>query len=188
MKFKAHIFHPASRTCYAAFKRGPCQSGQYLILPNNSVVPQCEPNPCKRDNFVRFRDGCHELDKEGPCDLGTKIANVVGVNETTLDIICTKDYKLVASRTNIDDATEEDAVTAILTTPDEPLPIVNGTVYTEKTCFVGGKRWILAKHPQQNIFDSTKFYCGYCNTNSTDSDTQDHTNQNMEIFKGPNSV
>lgn len=75
-------------TCYPAYTRGPCSQGQYLILPRNKVVPECKSNPCVRDHFVPFRGGCYELNKPGPCAL-PELANVVGVNKTTLEIICT---------------------------------------------------------------------------------------------------
>lgn len=186
------------RRCFPAYTRGPCRQGQYLVLPKHGVVPQCEPNPCGkddnnayRDNFVPFRNKCFELDKAGPCALGSKIANVVGVNETTLNIICTKDYKLgrtnITSRLPVEE--DDDLVTIILSIPDSPTPIVNGTVYTEKTCFAGGKRWILTKYPEQSIFDKFKFYCGYCQTNSNDSESDtENMKENMQVFVVPNSV
>lgn len=90
---KAYLYHPATDQCYPAYKQGPCESGECLILPENSGVPKCRPNPCAKDNFVQFRDECHELDKPGPCSL-PELWNVVGVNETTLNIICTKDERI----------------------------------------------------------------------------------------------
>lgn len=196
------------RQCYPAWTRGPCEKGQYLILPKNSVVPECQQNRCSRDNFVPFRDGCYELDKEGPCDLGSQISNVVGVNETTLDLICTKDYKIIINtRMSEDDAQANktadnggsgngNIVTTPQIIPDDPNPIINGTIYAVKRCFVGGIRWINIKCPEQN------FYHNYYNANYNyfhknpnhhnnypNSNRESQLNQNIhDIFYVPSSA
>lgn len=106
MKLKGYIYHPATDQCYPAHTLGPCKPGEYLILQKNKGTPICQPNPCNLDNFVPFRDGCYELDKPGPCKL-PELLNVVGINETTFNIICTKDYKLSEYRPNPEDQEED---------------------------------------------------------------------------------
>lgn len=88
------------------------------------MVPECRPNPCVQDNFVQFRGGCYELDKSGPC--ATELANVVGVNEKTLELICTKDNAYDYSSG------------VRITTNETP------------TCVFGGRRWTENKCPEQN--------------------------------------
>lgn len=89
-KFAGYIYVPVQKQCYPVYTRGPCAPGQYLIKPKNRGTPQCQRNPCVQDNFVPFRGGCYELDTVGPCSF-PELPNVVGVNETTFEIICTKD-------------------------------------------------------------------------------------------------
>lgn len=155
--------------CYHAYTRGPCRQGEYLILPDNSVVPECQPNPCREDNYVLFRDGCFELDKPGPC-IFPELPNVVGVNETTLKVICTKDYRAMNFTSRIDpgdegnrtstqiNGSDSGSISSTMTTtptisksPDDYHPIVNGTKYIENRCFVGGIRWTRIKCPEQRL-------------------------------------
>lgn len=173
--------------CFPAYTRGPCAPGQYLILPANHVVPACQRNPCVDDNFVLFRDACYELDKEGPCTWGKQISNVVGVNETTLEIMCTKDYKIeIWTRLSDDDAnkTMDNGGNGYTPTPppiipDDPSPIINGTKYIERKCFIGGKRWIVAK---QTVFKDFNSYYEYCNAvnRSPSADPQFQLTQNIQ--------
>lgn len=112
-------------------------------------MPECRPNPCQLPNYVTFREQCYPLDKEGPC-MFPELGNVVGVNETTLKVMCTKDSQILAV---IDRVGEENC-----TLPEKPveLPVgpapQNVTVYHEyNKCLVGGRRWTAAKCPEQDI-------------------------------------
>lgn len=162
-KCLAYLYHPATDQCYPAYKRGPCGTGEYLILPLNSGVPKCRPNRCRIDNFVLFQGSCHELDTAGPCTWGEQLLNLVGVNETTLEIICTKDYKIdvFLSRWSEDEGNRaKDTPPPRPIIPEEPSLIINGTNYAEKKCFVGGRRWFRAK---QNVLQNGGHYfdCNY---------------------------
>ncbi|XP_043462219.1 uncharacterized protein LOC122498514 isoform X2 [Leptopilina heterotoma] len=55
-----------NRTCYAAYRQGPCQQGSYLIFPLEGSYPQCKSNPCKLDGLVPFNNGCYEINEYGP--------------------------------------------------------------------------------------------------------------------------
>lgn len=76
--------------CYPVYRQGPCKPGEYLIKPKTRGTPVCQRNPCEQDKLVPFQGGCYEFDTPGPCKWG-HLSNVVGVNETTFEIICTKD-------------------------------------------------------------------------------------------------
>lgn len=94
--FEGYVRYPTLGQCYQVYTRGPCALGQYVILPVNETIPSCQPNPCRQDNFVPFRGACFELDKSGPCKF-PELGNVVGINGTTLQIICTKDDEIIQS-------------------------------------------------------------------------------------------
>ncbi|XP_063709684.1 uncharacterized protein LOC134838143 [Culicoides brevitarsis] len=85
----AFVYHPDYDRCYALHRQGPCQSGEHLVLKNGTKVPQCERNTCRRDNEVKFKGRCHTLGKRGPCQ-NIFTAEVVEVNETTLELGCVK--------------------------------------------------------------------------------------------------
>lgn len=205
-KFEAYIYFPAKQQCYPAYSRGPCPQGQFLILPENKVVPECRHNRCAKDNFVWFREACHELDKAGPCELGEQLSNVVGINETTLQLICTKDYKIqftvtrmseddVQANKTADNSGSGNIVTTTQIIPDDPNPIVNGTIYTEKRCFVGGIRWINIKCPEQHSYHqyynaNVNYYHKIPNHHNNYPNTNRETqiNQNIQdIFFVPSS-
>lgn len=112
------------------------------------MIPECVINPCTIENYVPFKSGCHKLDEGGPCTF-PELSNVVGVNETTLEIICTQDYRIqmqINTRFNNDDQSNKNETTAIgtitTTTPSPPIqPISNGTNYYKRECLIGGIRW-----------------------------------------------
>lgn len=93
----AYVYYPSENHCFAAYKRGPCRQGEYLILPNNSKFSECVPNPCLHDGHVPFTGACYELDKPGPCPL-SEIQNVISVDKT-LKIACTKGNSAVKQPT-----------------------------------------------------------------------------------------
>lgn len=159
--FEAYIYHPDKQQCYEAYTRGPCKQGHFLVLPPNHVVPACQENSCEKDNFVPFRNGCYKLDQPGPCDLGSEISNLVGVNETTLQIICTKDDKLNTLKNKNTDITSriDDEDDSFKTTNSIAIN-VNGekqacTLAVEKKCFVGGIRWTQTRCATQNSSSPT---------------------------------
>lgn len=86
----AYIYHPASDACWPAFRRGPCQEGEYLVLPLNSVLPACEKNPCFNDTYVYWNGKCERLDTTPPCNHILPMASVLGVNATTLVVSCVR--------------------------------------------------------------------------------------------------
>lgn len=128
------------------------------MLPRDSVIPKCVHNPCQWDNWVPFRNQCYKLDEGGPCTF-PELPNVVGVNETTLEIICTQDYRLMPlqNRFNEDESNGNKSTTpTTITTPVagttlSPEPISNGTNFFRRECFIGGIRWSQVDCPQQEI-------------------------------------
>lgn len=128
------VYYPLENKCYEAYKKGPCRDYEYLVLHNNSVIPVCVPNPCRHENWVRFRNSCFELGKAGPCPV-PELSNVIGVNETTLEVICTKGYsydEVLSQRFGVN-------------TTAEPI------YYDKKECYKGGIRWSSERCPQQNF-------------------------------------
>lgn len=136
-----YIYYPALSQCFPAFQRGPCQENQYLVLPKYNVIPECIQNPCNRANYVIFNKHCYELHKSGPCPL-PELSNVIGVNETTLEIICTKGLIPMdfPTRGGLSDST---------TTTTGPPSTTEVFYYDKNECFKGGKRWTREKCPQQ---------------------------------------
>lgn len=130
-----YVYYPAENKCYAAFKKGPCREHEYLVLYNSTVIPVCVQNPCRHENWVRFRNSCYELGKPGPCPV-PELSNVIGVNETTLEVICTKGYsynEVLSQRLGAENNNEE---------PE---------YHNKKECFIGGIRWSSERCPQQNF-------------------------------------
>lgn len=146
-----YIFYPPSSRCYAAYRKGPCDAGNYLILPKSRVIPECVRNPCIHENYVNFRGNCYQLDQTGPCPV-PELMNVIGVNETTLDVICTLGY---TAQEVFSTATRFGVVNNITNPTNETI------FYNRKECFIGGKRWTDEKCPQQceqkNIDDIFSF-------------------------------
>lgn len=84
------LFHPDTDKCWLAYQRGPCPEGQYLILPEDSMIPVCVPNPCKTDSTVLWKESCQIL---GASVCGnTYPAKVLWVNATTITIDCVTVY------------------------------------------------------------------------------------------------
>ncbi|XP_011314734.1 uncharacterized protein [Fopius arisanus] len=82
---KGRLYYSLNDSCYEPYRRGPCKSSEYLILPQDQVASRCVLNPCREDNLVPFEGGCHPLhEKEGPCQEN----NILGVNSTTFHIEC----------------------------------------------------------------------------------------------------
>ncbi|XP_034834246.2 uncharacterized protein [Maniola hyperantus] len=85
-----YLFHPDSDKCWLAYQRGPCPAEQYLVLPTDSMIPVCVPNPCKTDSMVEWNGQCHLL---GSNVCGNKFpAEVLWINATTISVDCVKVY------------------------------------------------------------------------------------------------
>lgn len=144
--YVAYLYYPAKQQCFPAYTKGPCNQGQYLVLRRNSVIPECVINPCTQENYVPFKSGCHKLDEGGPCQF-PELSNVVGVNETTLEIICTQDYRIMQINTRFNDdalANGNDTTsTTLMTSTISPIVELNsnGTNYFKRECPIGGIRW-----------------------------------------------
>lgn len=138
MHFAGFIYYPDRDECFEAYRRGPCQFNQYLTLVKDNVIPVCVPNPCNVDGLVNFAGKCYQLDTQGPCP-PTHIDNLVGVNETTLEVICTRGF----INTRFSD-------TSTVPTPVDATPTyVDGEYYRKNECLLGGKRWKNERCPQQ---------------------------------------
>lgn len=61
---------------------------------------------------------------------------MVGVDETTLNIICTKDKRISLGLSSRGGG-------------DSEHPLIDGTKYPEKKCFIGGRRWTQNQCPEQ---------------------------------------
>lgn len=84
----AYIYHPKSDSCWPAWRQGPCNASEYLTLKNDTVIPSCEPNPCKKDGAVIFDRLCWNLGATAPCVHMYPIPAALGVNATNLAIEC----------------------------------------------------------------------------------------------------
>ncbi|TMW49195.1 hypothetical protein DOY81_005737 [Sarcophaga bullata] len=85
----AALYHPETDACYPAFRRGPCEKGEFLVLGNNEVLPVCIPNDCKVDGQVKIHGVCYEFGKPGTCK-DAHLSYVIGVNPSTLHVDCIK--------------------------------------------------------------------------------------------------
>lgn len=87
-----YIYYPPREGCFLAYRQGPCNESQHLILPKGKVIPECVDNPCKTDRFVRYQNKCYELDKSGgPCKPASEGGGIFGVNTKTLALECLLD-------------------------------------------------------------------------------------------------
>jgi len=83
------IYYPPKDGCFKAYRKGPCEANQYLILPKDKVIPVCINNPCRPDGFVQYQGKCYELEKAGgPCKPASEGGGVFSVNATTLALEC----------------------------------------------------------------------------------------------------
>ncbi|XP_019864617.1 uncharacterized protein LOC109593926 [Aethina tumida] len=101
-----YIYYPPKRGCFPAYRKGPCERGQHLILKKEKAVPECTKNPCN-DGFARFNGKCFELGKpNGPCLPELHGGGIFGVNGTTLELGCLKNkihifFNKMAKRFNL---------------------------------------------------------------------------------------
>lgn len=87
--FAAALYYPETDACYPAFRRGPCEANQILVLRNNEVIPICVANECKVDGQIKIQGTCYELGKPGPCP-NPQLSMVLGVDPKSLHIDCVK--------------------------------------------------------------------------------------------------
>lgn len=106
------------------------------------MIPKCIENPCVKDNFVELNGGCYELNTQGPCPV-PKLDNRVGINETSLEVTCTKGWFESEQRVDTDGDNTSTSTTTTTTTTEKP------PMYTIKDCFIGGKRYQAEECPQQ---------------------------------------
>ncbi|KAK0182841.1 hypothetical protein PV327_000935 [Microctonus hyperodae] len=79
------LYFPLNNTCHEAYRQGPCNDGEYVILPVGEVIPKCVINPCREDGLVRYNGICYNLRmKGGPCGPD----GVLGVNGNTFQVQC----------------------------------------------------------------------------------------------------
>lgn len=95
--FSGAIYYPESDACFPAFRQGPCAAGEFLVLGNNAIVPECIRNDCQADGQVKIQNVCYELGKAGPCP-NAQLSYVLGVDPKTIHIDCVKLSISVASR------------------------------------------------------------------------------------------
>ncbi|XP_013105855.1 uncharacterized protein LOC106085916 [Stomoxys calcitrans] len=93
----AALYYPESDACFPAFRRGPCERNEILVLGNDAIIPECIPNACKVDGQIQIHNVCYELGKAGPCP-NPQLSYVVGVDPKTLHIDCVKLSISVESR------------------------------------------------------------------------------------------
>ncbi|XP_067616990.1 uncharacterized protein [Eurosta solidaginis] len=85
----ASLYYPDTDACYIAFRQGPCENEQLLVLAPNRTVPQCIINTCKIDGQVKINNICYEIGHVAPCHNG-HLSYVLGVNPKTLMLDCIK--------------------------------------------------------------------------------------------------
>lgn len=79
------LYFPLNDSCHEAFKQGPCQPQNYVVLPKDEAVPRCVKNPCLEDGLVQYNNTCYPLRTiGGPCAPD----GVLGVNEVTFQLEC----------------------------------------------------------------------------------------------------
>lgn len=86
----AFLYHPKSDACWPAYRKGPCQDGQYLVLKSDSAIPVCENNPCSIDTYVYYNGRCEQLATIAPCRHMWPIPAALAVNAVSLNVTCEK--------------------------------------------------------------------------------------------------
>lgn len=76
-------------SCHLAYKRGPCEEGEYLVPPeSHDSEATCQPNPCKQDGLVMFDDECKQIYLPHVCKAGHQIS----VDHKTFELECKQYY------------------------------------------------------------------------------------------------
>ncbi|KAF0305988.1 hypothetical protein FJT64_022469 [Amphibalanus amphitrite] len=80
-----NLYWPTHDRCYPAFRKGPCNAGDYLTVGEEGV--RCTENVCFRDGAVLWpaTRRCHRLQDatDSPCALGR-----LDVNPDTIELEC----------------------------------------------------------------------------------------------------
>ncbi|KAH9630813.1 hypothetical protein HF086_001041 [Spodoptera exigua] len=92
--------------CRPAYRKGPCQDGEYLVLKPESAIPVCEKNPCAVDTYVPYNGRCEQLATIAPCRHMWPIPAALSVNATNLAVTC--------ERLNLESRFGEDASPMVL--------------------------------------------------------------------------
>lgn len=143
--FKGFVYYSKNHQCYEPFRKGPCGDSEYLILVKDSESDaECYPNPCARENFVPFANGCYELNKPGPCQHAA-LSSVIGVNETTLQIFCTPPSDSLFNRF------EDKGVTIPADRRVWGVSYQNNFSNSRRYCLRGSRRWTLRQCPEQRM-------------------------------------
>ncbi|XP_025990423.1 uncharacterized protein LOC105208281 [Solenopsis invicta] len=79
------LYFRLNDSCHEAYRQGPCPPKNYVVLPENEMVPRCVENPCLQDGMVQYNAKCYPLRKKGPCASNEMI---LSVNETTFQLEC----------------------------------------------------------------------------------------------------
>ncbi|KAG5670961.1 hypothetical protein PVAND_001190 [Polypedilum vanderplanki] len=87
----AYLYMPTLQKCFMAYSKGPCSDDYFLYKDENSSIPKCVLNPCKRDGYVYFQNRCYALNGEEGCEnykklIGRKV--ILTVDPTTLQLQC----------------------------------------------------------------------------------------------------
>lgn len=79
-----YLYFPLNHSCHRAYRQGPCELHNYVILPPGDVVPKCDRNPCLKDGLVPYENVCYTLPAQGPCPPTQHL----DVNGTTFQVEC----------------------------------------------------------------------------------------------------
>ncbi|XP_064552715.1 uncharacterized protein LOC135438351 [Drosophila montana] len=87
----AALYHPETDACYPAYRQGPCNETEMLVLYKEKIIPECVSNPCRQDGHFLIRDKCFEFgnvnNSNNPCP-NKEYTYVLGVNPKTLMVDC----------------------------------------------------------------------------------------------------
>ncbi|XP_051166656.1 uncharacterized protein LOC127284961 isoform X2 [Leptopilina boulardi] len=96
------IFSEQNKSCYQAYRQGPCLEGNYFIFSPSGNESKCEENPCHDDGLVPFEGNCHRIYKSGiPC---SDEFQVLTVSRNNFQLMCihfsqlSKQYDRVVSK------------------------------------------------------------------------------------------
>ncbi|XP_017873354.1 PREDICTED: uncharacterized protein LOC108620863 [Drosophila arizonae] len=103
----AALYHPESDACYPAYRQGPCNDSQILVLYKEKVIPECVNNPCRQDGHFLIRDTCFEFgsmnQSKNPCPK-KEYTYVLGVNPRTLMVDCVQLSTQLETRISLDES------------------------------------------------------------------------------------
>lgn len=78
------LYFPLNDSCYRAYSQDPCPPKNYIILPEDEIVPRCVENPCLEDGLVPYNDTCYPFGTRGPC----ASTEILDVNKNTFQLEC----------------------------------------------------------------------------------------------------